>query len=161
VIGHSSAKDLDGRLRGRSEEVVGSQEGDRLVALARLAHHHRWPSLMHRRPVVLDRIEVRRRSFRGLLGPRLGGAGEAVTEFAGPLGKESRAHLQNGVRESGLEDTSCDGGPHRLARVRGKSPAEYLTPTERDTAVHFAVDLLQSPAQSVDELLARSREALR
>lgn len=40
-----------------------------------------------------------------------------------------------------------------LARVDGKSPVDYLKPSERDTARRIALRLIKSPVSCVDELL--------
>src|SRR5512132_3056767 len=42
------------------------------------------------------------------------GGAEAIPEDATSLGQEDRPHLQDRVREAGLEDATGDGGPDRL-----------------------------------------------
>jgi len=58
-------------------------------------------------------------------------------------------------------DTFMHLGALLLARVRGKSPAEYLSAAEQNTAVRLALGLLRSPAVSVRELLERCERASR
>jgi hypothetical protein len=42
-----------------------------------------------------------------------------------------------------------------LARVDGKSPAEYLDAAMRERAASLALNLMEKPASSFDEVLAR------
>lgn len=48
-----------------------------------------------------------------------------------------------------------------LARVKGKSPAEYLTPSERAAAWRLGMDLLEAPAATLEQLRDRRDGASR
>ena len=52
-------------------------------------------------------------------------------------------------------DTILHLGCLQLARIDGKSPAEYLTATERETVRAFARDLIQHPPQTIEEAFNR------
>lgn len=55
--------------------------------------------------------------------------------------------------------TICHLGCLHLARVDGKSPAEYLRPTEQAQARRFARELIQNPPGTVGEIFAMQAEA--
>ena len=48
-----------------------------------------------------------------------------------------------------------------VARVEGKSPAEYLSPAERETAAKVGARLLLAPPDSLEAVLALVADALR
>lgn len=58
-----------------------------------------------------------------------------------------------------VDQISAEVGCLMLARVDGKSPAEYLTPVERDVARELGRRLLLDPCGSVGQLCERARMA--
>jgi tRNA A-37 threonylcarbamoyl transferase component Bud32 len=59
-----------------------------------------------------------------------------------------------------IEQVAAETGCLMLARVDGKSPAEYLTAPQQNAARELGRTLLLDPCGSIDELLERSRIAV-
>jgi 5-methylthioribose kinase len=59
-----------------------------------------------------------------------------------------------------IDQVAAETGCLMLARVDGKSPAEYLTPSQQTVARELGRTLLLEPPSSIDELLERSRIAV-
>ncbi|MDX2267619.1 MAG: phosphotransferase [Bryobacter sp.] len=74
-----------------------------------------------------------------------------------------REYLQHLIALTGATDLEAATLVHlpclHLARVDGKSPAEYLSPAAQGHVRRFARDLLQNPVQSVAEVFERQAEA--
>lgn len=83
----------------------------------------------------------------------------AQPQYAG-LARAYFAELLRLTGAAGLEAATLRHLPClHLARVDGKSPAEYLTAVEQVMVRRFARDLLQNPVASIDEVFSRQAEA--
>jgi hypothetical protein len=59
-----------------------------------------------------------------------------------------------------IEQVAAETGCLMLARVDGKSPAEYLIPPQQNVARELGRTLLLDPCSSIDELFERARTAV-
>jgi hypothetical protein len=78
---------------------------------------------------------------------------EAANRFWTIYADQAReAAWWSGVEERAIRHTiAC-----MLARVRGRSPLDYLVPVEKDTQAAVMLQLIKSPPQSLPELIGRA-----
>lgn len=84
---------------------------------------------------------------------------KAIHRPSARAGYEACAEAFLGAYEPGVEDVAYVfglAGCLMLARVDGKSPAEYLTDAERERARACGVELLTAPASTVAEAFSRA-----